>query len=258
MCVLFFAAKVHPEYPLIIALNRDEFYSRPTEPAHFWGSHPQVLAGRDLLGGGTWAGISRSGKFAALTNYRDPRSHRHDAPSRGSLVLDYLAGSDGPRDYLHRIRSQSKRFNDFNLLVGDLREAQCFSSRHQLTAESYRGIYGLSNEDLDTPWPKVVAGKQRFSEILAAGSRGEELVEALFGLLRSKQSFPDDLLPDTGIGIARERALSPIFVETEGYGTRSSSVVLFSREGRVSFTEITHPVSGGTHLKSEFSVPLSH
>ena len=234
MCLILFAWKVHPNFPLVLAANRDEFHERPSAPADFWDDAPDLLAGRDLRDGGTWLGITRRGRVAALTNYRDPASLKTGAPSRGMLVSDYLRGRENPGAYLEQIEPEAGRFNGFNLLVGDPDELYCFSNRGA-RERLQPGIYGLSNHLLNTLWPKVAQGKKALETLLQRGN--EPSPEALFALLADRTRSADDRLPDTGIGLEWERLLSPLFIENPAYGTRSSTVLLIDRNGDVTFIE---------------------
>jgi uncharacterized protein with NRDE domain len=234
MCLILFAWKVDEDYPLVMAANRDEFYERPSAPAAFWEEAPNLLAGRDLREGGTWLGVTTEGRLAALTNYRDPASLKIGAPSRGRLVSDYLRGREIPEAYLQRIAPDADRFNGFNLLVGDPDDLFCYSNRGGRQRLG-PGIYGLSNRLLDAPWPKVERGKTALSALLKE-KKGLS-PERLFALLADRNRSPDDRLPDTGVGLAWERVLSPLFIESPVYGTRSSTVLLIDRRGEVTFTE---------------------
>ena len=234
MCLILFAWKMDQNFPLVLAANRDEFYERPSAPADFWDDAPDLLAGRDLRDGGTWLGITREGRVAALTNYRDPASLKIGAPSRGMLVSDYLRGRENPGAYLGRIAPEADRFNGFNLLVGDTDELFCFSNRGA-RERLQPGIYGLSNHLLDTTWPKVAQGKRVLKALLQA-EKGVP-PEALFALLADRTRSPDDRLPDTGVGLEWERILSPLFIESPAYGTRSSTVLLIDRNESVTFIE---------------------
>lgn len=237
MCLILLAIDTHPAYRLILAANRDEFFARPTAPATFWADAPHVLAGRDLKGGGTWLGITKTGRLAALTNFRDLRSQRAEAPSRGRLVSDYLRGAMSAAAYGDYLEQEGTAYNDFNLLFGDMQTLNWFSNRgnrHSLLAP---GVHGLSNEFLDSPWPKVNHGREALELLLATG--GTIRPEDLFTILSDRTLAPDHLLPDTGIGIERERILSPLFIASPGYGTRSSTVLLVNRENRVTFSERT-------------------
>jgi uncharacterized protein with NRDE domain len=240
MCLILFAHGVHPEYPLVIAANRDEYYRRPTAKAAFWHDHPQVLAGRDLECMGTWLGVTRAGRFAALTNFRDPRERKDDAPSRGQLVSDFLTSEREPREYLEDVAARAPDYKGFNLLAGGVDGIFYFSSRAGSVQQVPRGIHGLSNNLLDTPWPKVVRGKQRLQEAMA----DEPNAEALLDLLHDCEPADESELPDTGVGAELERVLSPALIVSSKYGTRSSTAVLFGTEGSVSFSERT-VLSGG-------------
>jgi uncharacterized protein with NRDE domain len=224
MCLIVFAWQVIPGMPLVAAANRDEFYSRPSTPADWWKDHPNVYAGRDLRGGGTWIGITREGRFAAITNVRAPSEKRADAPSRGKLVSDYLTGDVPPEEYIVGIASGAARYNGFNLLVGNADRLIWYSNRAD-DPRSGRplepGIYGLSNAGLDTPWPKVVRTKAQFASLLCQGAPKD----AYFEMLTDTVQASDCRLPDTGVGREWEKILSPVFIESPTYGTRSSTVV---------------------------------
>jgi uncharacterized protein with NRDE domain len=234
MCLILLAWRMREDFPLILAANRDEFYARPTAPAAFWAESPELLGGRDLKAGGTWLGITRAGRWAALTNYRDPAAVRPDAPSRGRLVSDYLSGEEAPEACLRRIESDAGQYNGFNLLLGDRGQLFCFSSRGE-RRRLEPGLYGLSNRLLDDPWPKIERGKRGFREILARP--GGPAPEAFLTLLADQERPPDAALPDTGVGLAWERILSPLFIASEHYGTRSSTVLTIDRQGGVAFVE---------------------
>jgi uncharacterized protein with NRDE domain len=229
MCLIVFAWQVIPGMPLISAANRDEFYERPAAPAAWWEDHPQVYAGRDMQAGGTWLGITRNGRFAALTNVRAPSEMRADAPSRGMLVADYLTGNATPQEYIDSLSSRGDTFNGFNLLVGNSEQLIWFSNRGHHDERNGRplppGVYGLSNALLDTPWPKVVRAKAQFSSLLCQGAPED----AYFDMLSDTTRASDCRLPKTGVDLERERLLSPICIESENYGTRVSTVVHLSK-----------------------------
>jgi uncharacterized protein with NRDE domain len=237
LCLILFAYKVHPRYRLVLGANRDEFYARPTAPLDFWQDHPEILAGRDLEQLGTWMGVTRSGRLAAVTNFRDPATLRSDAHSRGRLVTDFLTGRMPPDDYLRRIEEEADRYNGFNLMVGDASGLFYFSKHEKIIRPLGPGVYGLSNHLLDTPWPKVAYGKKQLGQLLRGN--GEINTEALLKLLEHQIGVPDAELPATGIGLEWERILSPIFITSPDYGTRSSSVLTIDIEGRIRFTERT-------------------
>lgn len=236
MCLILFAHKVHPDYPLILVGNRDEFHDRPTAPAGFWGDAPELLAGRDLVGGGTWLGVTRRGRLAAVANYRHPSELHRQGLSRGMLTVDFLRGDLPPRPFLEAVARQGEHYKGFNLLVGDGIELSFYSNREGATRQLSPGLYGLSNALLDTPWPKVVQGKTALAELLAAGP---PVPEGLLAILADTTRPPDELLPDTGVGRERERLLSSRFIVSPGYGTRASTVVLIDRRGELTFVERT-------------------
>ncbi len=235
MCVIFFAHRIHPDHPLILIANRDEFYDRPTAPASRWTDKPSILAGRDLVHGGTWLGVTDEGRFAAVTNYRQPSAPKGNL-SRGALVSGFLDSTEGPEEYLRELSRRSDGFSGFNLLVGDRNEAGYFSNREGVVRILEPGIYGLSNHLLDTPWPKVRRGKARFASAI---SGAEIITDNLFSILGDKSLAPDEELPDTGVGYEREKLLSAIFIETPIYGTRSSTVVIADRDFNLSLDERT-------------------
>ena len=237
MCLILFALDAHPRWRLVVAANRDEFFARPTAPAGWWDDAPDVLAGRDLRDGGTWMGITRAGRFAAVTNYREPDRYTVGAPSRGRLVADYLLGGSAAEDYAGDLLSRAQAFNGFNLLVGDADGVVWLSNRSEEMRRLEAGVYGLSNHLLDTPWPKVVRGKEDLRRAL--GGPEDALEAALFASLALRDPAPDAQLPSTGIEMQRERALSAAFIVSPEYGTRASTVLLVSHDGDVRFTERT-------------------
>jgi uncharacterized protein with NRDE domain len=238
MCLIVFSWQVVPGLPLIAAANRDEFYDRPASPAAWWADHPTIFAGRDLQGGGTWLGITREGRFAALTNIRAPGERRTDAPTRGKLVADYLAGDTTPEAYLTQLADRTADYNGFNLLVGDKDRLYWFSNRANGDPRNGQplasGVYGLSNALLDTPWPKVTRAKAQFCSLLCQGAPQE----AYFEMLADTTRASDCRLPETGVGIERERTLSPVFISSPGYGTRNSTVVRVTSDGNATLTEL--------------------
>jgi len=253
MCLIFVAIDAHPDYRLVIAANRDEFYDRPSAPAAFWPEAPELLAGKDLRGGGTWLGITRTGRIAALTNYRHPDSKSADAPSRGRLVSDFLLGRDAPVSYLEKISADADRYNGFNILVGQNTELYHYSNRASGIRKLDPGIHGLSNHLLDTPWPKVEKGTQALKIALS----GKNLLpEDLFHLLMDRTVPPDEVLPDTGVGLEMERMLSPVFISSPDYGTRSSTVILLDRKGKVTFMERSFRNGPGESSRVEHTFTL--
>lgn len=235
MCLIVFAYDCHPVYSLILGANRDEYRNRPTEPACFWSDAPYLLAGRDKVAGGTWLGVTTSGKLAAITNYRDPRQQLIHPPSRGNLVAGFLKNrmmaAEGFQGVLNH---DGQLYDGFNLLYGTSENLFYFTNRGGSSGRITPGIHGLSNHLLDTGWPKVTVAKSRLSEIVKQTNIEPE---EIFAALSDPAPFEDRLLPDTGIGLERERLLSPIFIEGEGYGTRSTTVLLIDRNGGVTFRE---------------------
>ncbi|KAB2924889.1 MAG: NRDE family protein [Candidatus Contendobacter sp.] len=237
MCLILIAYRIHPGYELLVAANRDEFHDRPTAPLAFWDDSPQVLAGRDLKEGGAWMGITGAGRFAALTNYRDPSRVLPDAPSRGHLVSGYLQGAEPARFYLNRLMTRADVYNGFNLLLGDATGLYYYSNRASGFQALTPGLYGLSNHLLDTPWPKLKRGRRALRRVLECGS--EPTPDALLRLLANRTPAPDAELPDTGVPLEWERWLSSIFIDAPGYGTRSSTVLLVEAGRRVRMVETT-------------------
>ncbi|MBU8880581.1 NRDE family protein [Bacillus sp. FJAT-29790] len=228
MCLILFAYKKHPKYKLIVAANRDEFYERPTASAYFWEDHPHILAGRDLEKMGTWMGVTSGGRFAALTNYRDPKEITAEKRSRGELVAGYLKGSLQPREYLQEAAKSRIIYPGYNLLAGNTDELYYYSNIEDKIQKVEPGIYGVSNHLLNTDWPKVKRGKEGLSTVMNGES--EVNVEQLFALLQNADPAPDEALPSTGVSLEWERILSPMFIKSEGYGTRSSAVLLMTDE----------------------------
>jgi uncharacterized protein with NRDE domain len=242
MCMILLAFHAHPNYPLIIAANRDEAYARMAAPAAFWGDHPHIHAGRDLEKGGTWLGITRDGRIAAVTNYRAGYTPRDALRSRGELVSRFLIGSDSAAGYLAQVAAHGDAYNGFSLIAGDL-DALFFLSNHGRGVERIsNGVHGLSNHLLDTPWPKVERGKRTLHDLLHAGEHA--LVCGLFDFLADRTPAHDQALPDTGVGLQRERELSPAFISGARYGTRASTLVLVRGDGEVLFHERSFGAEG--------------
>ena len=235
MCLIVFAWHVVPGMPIVACANRDEFYDRPATPAGPWPHAPHVIAGRDLQGGGSWMGVSVTGptgpRFAALTNIRAPGERRIDAPSRGALVADYLRGELDAGAYVAALAEQPDLYNGYNLVLGDRETLYWYSNRGQDDPRNgqplERGrIYGISNGLLDTPWPKVLRTKAQFASLLCQGAPED----AYFEMLADTTRAPDVRLPETGMPIEVERMLSPVCIESPGYGTRTSTVVRLYRD----------------------------
>ncbi len=255
MCLIFIAYRMLPECPLLLIANRDEFYQRPTAAADFWPQAPMVLAGRDLEGGGSWLGVTRTGRLAAITNYRNLAEVSGvgvDKRSRGLLVSDFLTGNAAPAQYLEQLAQQPENYRGFNLLVGDLDGLHYYSNRGVAPRPLAPGLYGLSNHLLDTPWPKVAEGKRLLAQLLSRGVPSEgELLE----LLADRTVAPDPLLPETGLSRDWERLLSSRFIHSPDYGTRASTLLLVDDRQRARFIECSFGAEGdsiGT-VRQEFS-----
>jgi len=233
MCLINLQFQQHPRYKLIVAANRDEFYGRPAAPAHFWKYSHGILAGRDLSQMGTWLGVHKSGRFAALTNYRDPEHMAAGAKSRGELVTQFLDGHIAPEDYLREIDDQE--YAGFNLIAGDADGLYYYNNIHGEPVKVPPGTHGLSNHFLNTPWPKVERGKEKLEAYVSVNEHLE--LDRLFEILADAEQAPDHLLPQTGVGLDLERALSPMFIKMPDYVTRSATVLLIDHDGLVTFAE---------------------
>ena len=233
MCLVLVVWRKHPRYSCLVAANRDEFHARPTVAAEWWPDRPQILAGRDLEAGGTWLGLSRSGRFAALTNYRDPEQRRSQAPSRGALVTSLLESGATLTESLAYLREVGANYNGFNVIFSDGDRLGIYESVRGSGRELAPGIYGLSNHLLDTPWPKVQNAKSRLESALA------DLRDTapLLALLRDDRPAPDAQLPQTGMSLEWERLLSSAFVRAPDYGTRCSTIIRIDIRGRAYFDE---------------------
>ena len=241
MCLIVLAWRTQPRYRLIVAANRDEYFRRPAAPAGFWDDHPNVLAGRDLEAGGTWLGITLGGRFAALTNYRNPADRRMGVPSRGALVSEFLTGKAAPREYLQELEKRGPEYNGFGLLVGDAGSMYFLSNRGGCAGRVEPGVHGLSNHLLDTPWPKVEKGKAR----LAAQLEQPFDAEAAFALLDDTERASGGELPSTGVSTELEERLSAIRIPAVGgYGTRCSTVLCLGRDGKIEFHERSYREDG--------------
>jgi len=243
MCLILFSLHHHPTYKFVLTANRDEFYERKTEPASYWPDHPGILGGKDLEAKrengtcGTWMAMTTSGKIAMVTNYRDFKNLKSKAPSRGHLVTDFLIRDLNTQQYLHQVEKIKNEYNGFNLLVGDVDNLFYLSNYKDGIEKILPGSYGLSNHVLNTPWPKVSLAKSKMEDVLKNAILKPE---QLFEMMRDETHFPYHQLPDTGIGMEREKALSSMFIKTDGYGTRCSTVVLVKHSGETIFSERTY------------------
>lgn len=237
MCLILFAYRVHPQYRLILAANRDEFYDRPTRPLAWWNDYPTLLAGQDLKAGGTWMGITKTGRFAAITNFREVGLTRENAPSRGDLVKDFLIGNSRPHNYLQTVLDKGQAYNGFNLIIGDANKLFNSSNRDDTIHTIEPGVHGLSNHLLNTPWPKVTQGISRLHSLISRKKGFSQ--EDIFGILGDRSIPTDEDLPDTGVGLEWERVLSPLFITSGIYGTRCASILLWKHSGEITFLERT-------------------
>ena len=233
MCLILLVWRADARYPCVIAANRDEFHDRPTQAAHWWPGEPPLLAGRDLEAGGTWLGVTRGGRFAALTNFRDPSRIRTGVPSRGNLVTELLRSGDDVTASLEYLSAVGAGYNAFNVIFSDGKRLAVYESVRGAGRELGPGIYGLSNHLLDTPWPKVRIAKSR----LAAALQDLDDDDAVLGLLRDDRQAADDELPQTGITLEWERMVSSAFIRARDYGTRCSTIVRIDAAGGASFDE---------------------
>ena len=253
MCIALIANESHAVYRLIIAANRDEFHARPTQPAHWWPE--DLVAGKDLVAGGTWFGIHRSGRMSILTNFRDGKPRDPTARSRGELVVTALVNPRSPQRVLSEVLSSSEHYQGFTLIAGKPGDLYYTSNRNWMVKAVPTGVSGLSNNFLDTPWPKVERAKQRLRDALA-----DPLLEpdALFDLLHDATPAADHELPDTGIGIELERLLSSPFIIGGNYGTRSSSLLLIDRMGGVEFIVRSFDAKGEATGEARFTFTAGH
>jgi uncharacterized protein with NRDE domain len=255
MCLIFLSIDQHPDYSLVLAGNRDEFHVRRTAAAQYWEDAPHVLGGRDLEAGGTWLGITRTGRISLVTNYRDLHNFKTVAPSRGHLVSDFLTGTSAAPDYLANIKTKSSEYNGFNLLAGTANELWYHSNYAEDIRKVSPGLHGLSNNLLDTPWPKVVRGLELIKPILRQPALDPI---RLHEMLYDERRAPDAQLPDTGVGLERERMLSSMFIKSPNYGSRCSTVILVQRNGQVLFSERVYDLKSFTHETRtyEFEIQL--
>lgn len=261
MCLAVIAWHVHPDYPLVLAANRDEFYTRSTRPASWWGHSVALLAGRDEEAGGTWLGVTRRGRLALLTNVRAPSERNPHAPSRGAITVGALQSAPTAGEWLREQAPRMGAYNGFNLLVaepvagrGAAPRLLYYTNRRDHGPRALSpGIYGLSNAFLDTPWPKVVRAVGAFACLLARRVDSD----ALLSLMADRKPVHDSELPSTGVPLDWERALATIQIRANGYGTRSTTVVTVRRDGVVNFLERSFdPLAPEVHRDRHFEFTL--
>lgn len=249
MCLVFVVCEDQKECPLRVLFNRDERFDRPTEPLSRWNDRAGIIAGRDLERGGTWAGVTESGRFACVTFVREPYGDREEKRSRGLIVTDFLNGNDEPEAFAVRLQSDPEAYWAYNVLVGEGDSLFYYSNRGEEIVRLESGIHGLSNGGLNSPWPKVRRGKERIRELL---SKGAFETDTALELMRERECAPDSELPSTGVPLEKERRLSPLFVTMPEYGTRTTSLIEFRPNGAGRFIEWTHPTEGeGTIVRRE-------
>ena len=243
MCILFIAVDQSQEFPLVIAANRDEFHARPTAVSGFWNNHPHVLAGHDLQAHGTWMGVTRNGKVAALTNIRAPETIKTDAISRGGLVADWLIDEAMKQPtYLNVLRANRHKYNGYNLVYGDVKSLAVYNNFEDTHATLTQGVYGLSNANLTTPWPKVTKGIASLTDYVSQNNQLD--TEALFAIIKDEDKASDHTLPNTGIGYEWEKRLSSIFIQSPEYGTRTSTLLLVNSHQQIHWYERTFNTRG--------------
>ena len=248
MCLIVLSCGQHPDYPLILAANRDEFHARPTRDAHWWPDKPGILGGRDLQAGGTWLALHKSGRFATVTNFRDaqPPSPKHR--SRGHLVTGFLEGNSSPKDYLEEIDEDA--YAGFNLIVGTVSEVAYLSNREEGTRQLSPGTYGLSNALLDGPWHKVESSRQKLTAMLATGSVNET---KLMRLMDDRTKGPVAEVEPGRLDFTKAHAITAPFIVMPDYGTRCTTIVLADRNGNWHFTERRFSATGDTSGESRFT-----
>lgn len=251
MCIINFHYKHHPIYRLIVIANRDEFYDRPTAPAHFWEEDPEILAGKDLQAQGTWLGVTKTGRFAALTNIRDFTNKQREYPTtRGDIVANFLRGKDSPINYLKKLVKIANEYAGFNLIVGDKTGLFYVNNYEKKIMKIEPGTHSLSNHFLNSPWPKVRRGREKLKKYVMKNNLIDN--DKLFSIGLDNKLAPDHELPSTGISLELERKLSPLFIKTENYGTRSITVLTIDQNNKVKFTERTFE-KGEFATEKEFS-----
>ncbi len=250
MCILFLAINQHPDHPLIICANRDEFYARPTLGVHFWPTKPHLLAGQDLQAGGSWLGINTLGTFAAITNIRTGNKQSSTKKSRGELVT--LALEPNSSVDINWLKKHSDEYNPFNLIYGQLDQLNCFNSLLKQQTALSSGFHAISNGSLDDVWPKMAKGESRLEQIVSSNQTIK--IDELLAILKDSTQAEDPLLPNTGIPIEWERKLSSIFINTSEYGTRSSGILLQNKNGEVEFIELTYDTNGNNGEQNSFTL----
>ena len=252
MCLILFALQQHKDYPLVVIANRDEYYSRPTQAAHWWPDEPYVFAGRDLEAQGTWMGVNKNGRFAAVTNVRESGSFTPGRLSRGKLTRDFLSGHESAEVFLKGIEATAYDYAGFNLLVGDSSSLYFYSNRNPGIRCIPPGIYGVSNGLFDEAWPKLYSGKQALAATMKTAVDNDSLMQ----ILTDNATAEDERLPKTGVPVDIERLLSSRFIHSNDYGTRACSIVKFDNRGQIIFVEHNYDNAGRTSdfITEEFQI----
>ena len=256
MCVVYLAYKQHKEIPLLILSNRDEFYNRPTEPAHYWSKNSKILGGQDIEAKGTWLACRQDGAWAIITNYRDPNWQVKMPRSRGLLVRDYIESYDKPENFLKYLKKDKYSYLGYNLLFGKLTDIYYYNNKEKESQKLEPALYGLSNHLLDTPWPKVLDGKRELENILKEEKfiKGGTLDPApFFSFLQNSELAEDNRLPQTGVSLEWERVLSSRFIRSKEYGTRTSTLIWLDLEQNLNFLELNYDREGQSLEEHAFS-----
>ena len=253
MCLIVLGRNIHPKYKLILVANRDEFYERPTQVAHFWKNPQNLLAGKDLEAGGTWIGVNRLGHIAAVTNYRDPVNYQNNKATRGQIPVNFLDSGISADSYINNLEKEATKFNGFNLLALDQENLMHYNNQNGGPSRLKEGIHAVSNATLNTPWPKVVRSKEMFKSLVNGNFSHDDLIEMMGD---SKTADPKEL-PDTGIPKDMEEAVSAMCIRTEKYGTCSTTAITITKDGQVSFTEKSYPVGKRIEGIERFSFKLA-
>jgi len=251
MCLIVFAYRSHPDYKLILVANRDEFYDRPTSVAGWWEDHSNILGGRDLKAKGTWMGVDKRGRFAAVTNYRDIVNIREDAKSRGDLPVDFLKSAQSPSEYSKEVSKNADQYNGFNLLTFDDSMAHISNYENKVNILE-AGVYGLSNALLDTSWPKVKKAKESFQDRVKNGFHIDDLIQ----MMQDQEMAPEDQLPKTGLPLEMERAVSAMCIRTPEYGTLCTTAITIDYDGNVDFIEKSYPMGNREDGEISFSFKI--
>lgn len=240
MCILFLALKQHKDFPMIICANRDESHRRRTQSAHFWEENPQLLAGKDLQAGGSWLGVNKLGRFAAITNFRTASGMETDKKSRGELVTKALEENSAINEQW--LKHHSDDYNHFNLIYGSAAEMFCYSSSNKSQIQLSDGFHAISNGAIDDIWPKMANGQRQLERIVK--STEDIAIDKLLAVLQDQSQAKVEELPDTGLTVEWEQLLSSIFIRNDNYGTRSSSLILQNKQALLTFFEVEYDQTG--------------